>query len=257
MATFRYSKFKEFQGRGGPVIENPAEKMTKTRAGRYVVGAIQKHRSSSRWPLSTIVWGTPLRIEKGVVQVQQNGRWLNLSSFKAFEAGKKDEAGLLKELANIYQEYKTAIGTLLTPAEKSQTLPDSWIFNDFGHLSIKYFRDKNGNYKRDKGEDFITDFIHTVPREEFFFTHGKKIPLGDSHGCIHVHPEDIDTIVQYLKIGSVIEVHAYSDTTVPAGFDRKFGRPPYELHFYPYISTKDRWAAGNLILYSVTQLKKP
>ena len=249
MKTFRYSKFKTFQGRGGPTVEVPKEQKTRTRSGRYVVGVIAKHRSSSRWAWSTVLWGTPVREEKGVVQIQENGRWINLSSKPGFKGVK--ESDILNSIIEYYQSFKADLGPALTPAEKAQRIPKTWIFNDFGHLSIKYFRDTNRNYRRDKGESFISDFIHTVPKEEYFNSFGKTLPLEDSHGCIHVHPNDIDTIIAYIKIGSVIQIHPYTETTVPAGFDSKEGRPPYELHFFPFIDVKSGASAGNLILYKV------
>ena len=106
MALFRYSKSLVFQARGGPIVEVPSQQVTRTRAGRYVVAVIAKHKSSSRWAWSTIEWGTPLRDAKGIIQVEQNGRWINLSSFKAFESFKKDEPALLKLIADRYADFK-------------------------------------------------------------------------------------------------------------------------------------------------------
>jgi len=250
MAKYRYSWFKKFDGRGGPVVEIPSEQATQTRAGRYVVGAIMKHRSASRWVWSTVLWGTPLRLENNIVQIKESGTWVPLKSKRGFSTFSNAE--IVQLVTDAYQNYKKDLGPLLTSAEKTRAIPDTWIFNDFGHLSIKYFRDKNKNYKHDAGEDFMSDFIHTVPREELFAAHGKLLPLEDSHGCIHVHPNDIDTIVSYIKIGSVIEIHPYGESTVPVGFDRDFGRPPLELHFFPHIAPTT--TAGNLILYKVKKV---
>ena len=100
----------------------------------------------------------------------------------------------------------------------------------------------------------MTDFVHTIPDDEYYFAHKKQLALSDSHGCIHVHPEDIDSIVKYIKIGSVIEIHPYSEMDIPVGFDRNYGRPPVELHFFPFIDSKRDKSTGNIVLYNVRKV---
>jgi len=46
---------------------------------------------------------------------------------------------------------------------------------------------------------------------------GDDVVLGESHGCVHVKPGDLDDMVKrrYLKNGSVVVVHRYAESRIP------------------------------------------
>lgn len=185
-----------------------------TRKGEFVVAYCGKH-SSTRYPYwSKVPWGTPLRKERGKLEVFMNGRWRPLSEYSS-----ADEDNI-KRYAND-----------LTGRSE---VPDKWIFNDFGHMTCYYFKDVNKNGKLDnKTESIMGDFIHTTPPDETKSSGGLPVILTESHGCIHVKPDDIDDMIKrgFIKKGNRIYIHDYSETT-PSGVG-VLGRAPYELHFYP------------------------
>ena len=97
----------------------------------------------------------------------------------------------------------------------------------------------------------MSDFIHTIPADEFYTAHGAKHPMVESHGCIHMHPADIDEALKFVKMGSVIEVHPYTEIKIPVSILRSFGHPRYELHFFPARQTAG--GAGVVAIYAVTK----
>ena len=217
------------------MIENKKNSETQTRAGRYVVGIIGKHKSAQRWLYSTIEWGAPLREKDGKLQYQQNNIWINLSSNP-----------IISKVASMYADFKNQISNVLSREEKMQKLPAVWLFNDFGHVTIKYFKDLNNNYRQDKNEQLLTDFVHTIPYDEYYSKYNYQVAMPDSHGCIHMHPKDIDIVLYFIKIGSVIEVHHYNELNIPFMIERPFGRPLYEAHFFPLCEVRshlrqDEW----------------
>lgn len=116
------------------------------------------------------------------------------------------------------------------------TLPDRWVFNDFGHQTCYFFKDINHNRKLDDKESIHPEFIHTTPVVEAMTEQSvpiSAIELGESHGCIHVKPRDIDDMIikGYLKKGNSMIVHSYI-AKAPFGIGSR-GRPPFEVHFYP------------------------
>lgn len=245
MAKYKFLKIEEYPAVGGPEKRYKDENghwADPTRKGRFVIYRIGKHLSST-YPFSSgIEWGTPLRVQDNKAQIKKGGVWVNISStkgFTQFASSPEREKMILEFIRDQYNLYK--IETLkkdagsLTPQEKAAKYPSSWIFNDFGHVTIKYFVDKNGDYKLNKGEDVISDYLHTTPYNEFFTKHEVSFNLGESHGCTHVKPKDIDTFINngYVKISSVIEVKPYTETYIPLNFEADYGRPDYELHFYP------------------------
>ncbi len=63
-----------------------------------------------------------------------------------------------------------------------------WVFNDFGPIAIRYFKDLNSNKILDDGEILEGRMIHTTAEDEALHFRGKKISLTESHGCIHIKP---------------------------------------------------------------------
>ncbi len=264
MPSFRFLQAAEYDAHGGPETEDKKEKKTPTRAGRYVVCSISKHISYGQYGFfSGVPWGTPLRLSLGKLQLQVNGTWTNFTSygsFKKYAGSDANEKTIIATLQEQYTQYKNSIAdkSLLTDAEQKATLPATWIFSDFGHITIKYFKDLDGNYKMNGKETPMSDFIHTTPYDEFSTAHQQPFDLGPSHGCIHIRPEDIDSFITlgYARPGNVIEVHPYTQTIADISMERPTGKPPFEIHFYPGVKRKSRTGGadlmGKIIVYAVT-----
>ena len=268
MATYKLHKLKTYKAHAGPsqdYINNRPDlvqdRVTPTRAGRYVVHSIDKHVSSQRWLLSTIAWGTPMKFEKGVVYIQRQGKWTKLSSINSQWRNAGSEKELHDWLLAQYKSYNYK-GTQLYQAP----FPDKWIFNDFGHVSVKYYKDVNNNYQLDKKESLMGDFIHTTPNDEAVTAYNKKNPtiakpieLVSSHGCVHIKPDDIDEMIshKYIEKGTSFVVHPYSTSpviknTMDVNDKNRSPIKAYEVHFFPVASSKDNLTgSGEIVIYSI------
>ena len=247
---------------GGPEVDRPKDKATHTQPGRFIVGSIGGH-VSQRWPMSAVPWGTPIRLNaRKELEVQLRGGWVLLSTLPGWkERYPNNPAGATAAFTQAYNSlmlYERASVYGLPsqdkmPAPWNGQFPKTWVLNDFGRVAIKYFVDHNGNRKLDGKEYLLSDFIHTTPNEELETLISKKItPLGpmklsESHGCIHMIPEVLQDWIarKVLVVGATIEVHPYSEASIPATFERKAGRVGTEIHFYP--------KAQGLALYRVTK----
>jgi hypothetical protein len=114
------------------------------------------------------------------------------------------------------------------------SLPKSWVFNDFGHITCYFYKDKNTNRRLDRDEQIHREYFHTTPDDEAKTAAGKPVVLQESHGCIHLKPNDSDFMISmgYFKQGNLVIVHPYSDT-VPAWVQDSTGVKPFEVHFFP------------------------
>jgi hypothetical protein len=278
MPKFIYTNIYEIEARGGLSAENIAKDpnlrgggYSPTRSGRFTILSIGKHVSSTRWMWSSVPWGAPVRMDIDAVYVQINNKWRKLSTtHRDWLAPYKGMPNPEKELKKMLEkEYTAQDGTGNSYSSiYGQPKLTSWIFNDFGHVSIKYFRDNNKNGRFDQGTDeVISDFIHTTPATEaatkYHSNHptgrAPYIPLDYSHGCIHVKPNDVDILIGrgFAKKGNVIEIHPYSAAVaVKSSFERTYGNPQYELHFFPGKSADvdNLDGGGKLIVYSVKKL---
>lgn len=270
MPRYQYTKLLEVDARGGysqdninadPRLSSTAH--TPTRAGRFIVKTVEKHVSGSRWLYSIIPWGTPMRLDGDAVRVKMNGIWKKLSDtdkrwlagYKKMK-GKDPEQMLLDYIRDKWKQVEGAYGSV----------PNAWVWNDFGHMSVKYFRDNNHNGVFDqKTDELMSDFIHTTPNDEAITAYNKLnarsevINLSASHGCIHIKPDDIDKMIHigYLHKGAVLEVHPYAAThRIPASFTSDKGSDSNELHFYPVSSTDvtNVDGGGKLVVYRVKKI---
>lgn len=184
-----------------------------TDAGQYVVAYCGRHSSRAYAYWSKVRWGSPLREKRGVLQIQANGRWQPL---KAFTTVSKSE---------ILDYHESLYGT--------RKLPSKWVFNDFGHLTCYFFEDANKDGKLSKGEKIHSEFIHTTPGDEAATAQGQPVILAESHGCIHLKPEDIDRMKLrgYLDAGTAMIIHKYGDK--PFAGPKGTGSRPFEVHFFP------------------------
>jgi hypothetical protein len=114
-------------------------------------------------------------------------------------------------------------------------VPNKWVFNDFGHLTVYLYRDRNNNGRMDGNERIHGEFIHTTPGNEAEEAQGDDVVLGESHGCVHVKPADLDDMVnrRFLKNGRVVVVHRYAESRIPYARPKIGHGAPYEVHFYP------------------------
>jgi hypothetical protein len=123
----------------------------------------------------------------------RGGQWASVS--KDHGISRQDIVDLHKDL------YGTA------------TVPSTWIFNDFGPLAIRWFKDLNGNRKLDGGERLSGQMFHTTPENEAQQALGKPVLLGPSHGCIHLKPADRNKLFHQgaSKPKTVFIVHRYHE----------------------------------------------
>jgi hypothetical protein len=271
MATYTLKKLKAYDAHGGLsrdfLDSNPALKAAEyssTRPGRYVIQTIGKHVSGGRWILSSIPWSTPIKFNSAehVVYVQKNAKMVKLTTYNS-QWGAHPDKDLYDELLKIYEDYYKDY--------YKNAFPDTWIFNDFGHVTLKYFKDTNGDFVLNKSEKIQSDFMHTTQIDEAVTAYNKTvatkfarpITLTNSHGCIHVKPESIDEIINngYLSKGSNIEIHAYKPSLlIPNTLEIKNANPTkmFEVHFFPQSNKSDRNISGKgqLVVYSITKKTK-
>ena len=188
-----------------------------TDEGTYRVARCGKHSSPSYPVWSKIRWGSELKEEKGTVLVKHDGRWQPIASLSPT----LDKAAIAQRNLELYGKHE---------------LPTKWVFNDFGHMTCYFYKDKNNNAKLDKdlGERVHTEYFHTTPDDEADDAAGKPFTLGESHGCIHLRPKDIDEMINkgYFKAGNTVVVHKYK-AKIPRWDSDTGGTAPYEIHFFP------------------------
>ena len=217
-----------FDAVGGPAKAQRAEDgltAGPTDAGRYVVASCGRHVSPTYPVWSSIRWGTPLKEIEGKIYVQSNNS----------RTGGRD--GVRATGWRPLEEFTTATREQILDYHEmlygTRRVPDTWIFNDFGHATCYFFKDLNDNRVRDGKEKIHAEYIHTTPPDEAAMSLGLTVELSESHGCVHVKPADIDTMIAkgYIKKGNLVFVHKYAASVPqrPAGT----GHAPYELHFYP------------------------
>lgn len=215
-------------------LDLKSEGHSSTRSGVFVIDSIGPHVSSGRWIFSTIEYGTPMEERSGIIYIKKKGVWVKIREVARF---RKMEDYIIVRGIKKMNKFLTG----------SSDVPKTWIFNDFGHIAIKYFVDSNHNYKKDGKESIISDFIHSTQPDELNDASGaKRTPLSNSHGCVHVYPKDIDAMIaaHYLKKGNIFEVHDYYES-VPITLKRKRHKYlPNEIHFFP----KD----NKLVVYGLT-----
>jgi hypothetical protein len=241
-----------------------------TRHGRYIIGLVEPHESKGRWKYSVVPWGAPIRLNrKGHVEVYMHSRWTLLHTLPKWRDDfLSDPLGAREDLEDEYQELsewlkqKFTIGTKGSlPGTWGKALPQTWVFNDFGQVAIKYFVDYNGNGRLDaapkrgiKREELLTDFLHTTNYFEMVnilnreLHQNKTMELGQSHGCVHMVPDVMQEWVRkgILKVGAQLQIHEYAVTLVPRSFKQPVARVGQEIHFFP--------GAKKIALYNVAKI---
>lgn len=186
-----------------------------TDQGTYRMARCGKHSSPSYPEWSKIRWGSAIKEEGGEIKVMHDGKWQALKVVSP----RMTKDALVERYFQLYGKRE---------------LPTQWLFNDFGHITCYFYKDKNANRKLDAGEHIHREYFHTTPDDEAAAAAGKPISLSESHGCIHLKPKDIDDMIAkgYFKSGNKVVVHGYSDK-VPSWPQDAAGKAPFELHFFP------------------------
>lgn len=86
--------------------------------------------------------------------------------------------------------------------DKNGELRQTWGKNDFGPNTIRM--------KDQKGE-LMSVFFHSSPSDEL-----RDLFLDSSHGCIHMKPDDVDSMASYLQRGSEIRISSIDATSIVA-----------------------------------------
>ena len=186
-----------FEAWGGPEFGGTDPRMPQipTTPGSFVIHSMQQYTTPS-WPASKIKWGTALKVVNNDVWYQlPSGKW-----------------GSINQLFSI-NNAKQVIKDLYFSYYKSYTVPNTWVFNDFGPIAIRYFKDLNGNGVLDGGETLSGEMMHTTPLNEAQTKIGDPVKLEESHGCIHLKPTDRDQLKangMFLP-GTSFIVHRYDE----------------------------------------------
>ena len=94
-----------------------------------------------------------------------------------------------------------------------KAVPGTWIFNEFGPVAIRWFKDLNGNKILDGKERLSGQMFHTTPYDEMRHTKKKPVRLVASHGCIHLKPAERDILfaIGAFKPKTDFIIHAYNE----------------------------------------------
>lgn len=187
----------KYEAWGGPSTMGTDSRMPEepTWPGLYYIDKSHPYHTPT-WNLSKIRWGTPLRDMPHLSDV-----WYEFPSSKW--ASVKNDIGL----------SRLQIQELHFNLYKQRTVPTTWIFNDFGPVAIRWFKDLNGNRKLDGKETLSGQMFHTTPENEAQHALGMPVNLMPSHGCIHLKPADRNTITGLggFRRGTPFRVHQYNE----------------------------------------------
>lgn len=188
----------QFSAWGGPASMGTDIRMPEepTWPGTYLIHSAKPY-STSTWLLSKIVWGTLLRDKP-----KSDDVWYELPSGK-WGSVKKD---LKISRTEVIRMYFKLYGQM--------RVPPKWVFNDFGPVAIRWYKDLNGNKKLDASEKLSGQMFHTTPANEAEHAQGKPVKLVSSHGCIHLKPGDRDKLMAIgaFRQGTVFVVHSYHES---------------------------------------------
>ncbi|MET1077919.1 MAG: L,D-transpeptidase family protein [Pseudomonas sp.] len=163
--------------------------------GTYVIDSAHPYNTAS-WPYARIRWGTKLQDKPELNDVWHelaNGKWASVS----------------KDFGITRNNIKALHAALYV----ANTVPATWVFNDFGPIAIRWFKDLNGNRRLDGKEQLSGQMFHTTPINEAQHARGLTVELTASHGCIHLKPADRDQLFALgaFKPKTVFVVHEYHE----------------------------------------------
>ena len=189
---------------GGPSKTIPVSNgpnFTPTPAGTYVLLRPKPYFTRS-WKFSEIPWGTPIKESP----TDASDVWYKLptkGSGKETWASTTKSFGITKQ--DIKQYYEQLYGV-------PDYVPDKWLFNAFGPVAVRFFKDKNNNRVLDRGSEHIEGaMFHTTAENEAQVAWQKPVKMTNSHGCIHLQPKDRNLLINLggLKAGVTLVIHPY------------------------------------------------
>jgi hypothetical protein len=182
----------------------------KTPAGLYTLGP-RHHHVTINWPPSCIPWGALIRrAANGEVEFDDGSGWkpatgdgapMNKALIRSFAIAKKP----VPPSTRIREAARRAF--LVNSRDRASPLVTVWERNDFGKWAFNLRRDG-------KGTDY---YVHTTPDDEYATAHNIAFSLVQSHGCVHIRPEDRDTMMTagYLAAGIPFDVRSYEQKGPP------------------------------------------
>lgn len=199
-----------------------------TTAGKFKLHHAGMHVSNS-WNFSKIRWGVPIKEAPGgsdVLYEDPPGHWHSVRSKLVGDSPSARKTDVVYGLMHMYERIAPNC-----PAK----LPNTWIFNDFGHITW-YMVQASAHDAAGSKPKIHDEFIHTTQRNEYQTSHHRRVILEYSHGCIHIKPRDIDEMAQkgYLKVGNLFIVHKYNERPsikINAAAAGRYHR--FQLHFFP------------------------
>lgn len=187
-----------YEAWGGPPKKGSDPRMAEepTWPGAYLIGQAHPY-STPTWPMSKIKWSTLLKDMPA-----KNDVWYALPSGKWGSVSKDVGASRTELIEHHFKLYNERI------------IPKTWVFNDFGPIAIRWFKDLNGNGRLDGRESLSGQMFHTTPDNEAQQARGLPLALVSSHGCIHIKPPDRDELfkIKAFKEGTPFIVHKYHET---------------------------------------------
>ena len=160
MVVFTHGKpGRRFDAYGGPEFggSDPRMREEPTWPGKYTIHSIERH-TTPKWPLSKIKWGTPLKV---IPYKVVGGKSVPEDVWYQLPGGKW---GSVNELFGITSSV-AVISSLNNDYYNVKKVPSTWVFNDFGPMAIRYFKDLNGNGVLDGKERLSGEMIHTTPKK--------------------------------------------------------------------------------------------
>jgi hypothetical protein len=200
-----------FTACGGPRQGSPDRGHTAgpTPAGQYTLGP-RHHHVTKNWPNSCIPWGATIRrAENEEVEFDDGSGWKPATGDGApmNKALRRSRilSGETVNATSIRLEAREAFD--INPDNPTGRLVSVWERNDFGKWAFNLRRQGQGT----------PYYIHTTPEDEYATAHNHAFSLAQSHGCIHIRPNDRDRMMGegYLAAGIRLDVRGYAEQGPP------------------------------------------
>jgi hypothetical protein len=191
------------QAYGGPSERVPvpgAPEYTPTPAGTFVLMDPAPYKTRT-WKFSEIAWGTKLK---------RNPRNPNdVQYLVRIQMGREIWGSLLSDFSITADDIETYHRVLYGVA----MVPRKWIFNAFGPIAVRFFKDTNNNRRLDIATESLQGaMFHTTAENEAEAAQSIPLRMTNSHGCIHMKPNDRDSLIGLggLKAGLTLVIHPYT-----------------------------------------------
>jgi hypothetical protein len=187
---------------GGPskvIPDAGAPDFTPTPAGTFVLLGPEPYFTRS-WVFSEIRWGTKLLDRPADPDV-----WYLVSS----KLGKESWGSVKKDFGIARKEIQDYYWSLYGVRK----VPKTWVFNAFGPVAVRFFKDQNKNRRLDGKERIEGAMLHTTAENEAEVSRKIALNMTNSHGCIHMKPPDRDALLGMggLKAKLTLIIHHYHE----------------------------------------------